>query len=79
MVLTPLTAFVWAGNACLPDEKAAALAAAKGVLGGAGGTRQVVECREGDEPAEFWDAIGGQGVPSAMHQGTVAALNIEPR
>lgn len=63
MSITPTHAYVWAGGACLPAEKAAAESMAQAHFVGAAG-REVVACAEGSEAEGFWDALGGKGAPT---------------
>ena len=57
VLLTPSTMYVWRGGAANASE----LATAEGIADVLRGERVVTVLAEGDEPREFWEALGGKG------------------
>jgi Gelsolin repeat/Villin headpiece domain len=57
VLLTPATMYVWQGQGANDSERATAHNIAKLLQG----SRALVDVNEGEEPAEFWEPIGGQG------------------
>ena len=63
VLVTPGTVFCWEGSGCTADESAVATNVATILAGdflGTGG-RAVVSVKEGSEPEEFWNTLGGKG------------------
>ncbi|CAO1422019.1 unnamed protein product, partial [Diamesa serratosioi] len=54
---TPATTYIWYGNGASVFEKEMASSVSKSVSP----DREAQVIEEGDEPAEFWDALGGKG------------------
>jgi hypothetical protein len=52
---TPRGAYVWKGALCSPAERTAGVHLAKIIS-----SKEAVEIFEGQEPADFWDALGGK-------------------
>lgn len=68
VLVTPATVFSWNGNASNDSERAVALSIAEllqqhsyGPPGTAAPERALAAVVEGEEPEEFWAALGGQG------------------
>ena len=57
ILLTPASMFVWEGSLSNEDERTAGEMIAKWI----GGERPVAKVIEGEEPAEFWEGVGGEG------------------
>eukprot|EP00286_Rhodomonas_abbreviata_P015931 CAMPEP_0181317536 /NCGR_PEP_ID=MMETSP1101-20121128/16522_1 /TAXON_ID=46948 /ORGANISM="Rhodomonas abbreviata, Strain Caron Lab Isolate" /LENGTH=809 /DNA_ID=CAMNT_0023424939 /DNA_START=45 /DNA_END=2470 /DNA_ORIENTATION=+ len=62
VLVTPSTVFVWHGLAANDDEVTVATSTATTLAGSYNNTggREVVSVAEGDEPEEFWAALGGK-------------------
>ena len=54
---SPSKTWVWKGSGSTEEEKAAAL----NIVPVISPDRDIVETNEGDEPDDFWEALGGQG------------------
>lgn len=52
--------YTWAGDSSTDEERTTAADVAQKLLEGAA-TREPVSVSEGEEPEDFWSAIGGQG------------------
>lgn len=67
---TPSTTYIWNGLASSDDEKSLGVEVAGLVSPG----RDPVPVAEGEEPAEFWDALGGRGPYTTIQPDPVPVL-----
>jgi hypothetical protein len=62
LLVTPDKAMTWHGDSSTEEERATAAAVVEKLLEGTS-VREEVTVAEGEEPEEFWSALGGQGAP----------------
>ena len=81
VLLTPSTMYCWNGNASSEGERTTAAGVAELLKDNPpikeGTVRDVVPVTEGEEPDEFWAAVGGKAEYAQMSEGEVAPA--EPR